>query len=42
MISTLKTAWKENPGEVINSILFLIGIFGFTYIAFWIHANIMY
>jgi hypothetical protein len=42
MISTLREACKENPGEVINSVLFLIGIFGFTYIAFWIHANIIY
>jgi hypothetical protein len=28
MISTLREACKENPGEVINSVLFLLGIFG--------------
>lgn len=42
MLLTIKETWKTNPGEVVNTILFMAGIFGFAYLAFWIQANIIY
>ena len=42
MFITLKEKWNENPKEMIQGILFLIGWVGLTYFLLWFGHMFMY
>ena len=42
MLNTLKEHWKEDPKDMIYSILFLIGWCAFTYFLLWFGSVFAY